>query len=50
MEAKIVEICEIEVGLYLGYYNGEYKFREFNQKQEKQLKQSMLIKNLNIII
>ena len=38
MEAKIVEICEIEVGLYLGYYNGEYKFREFNQKLESNQK------------
>ena len=38
MEAKIAEICEIEVGLYLGYYKGEYKFSEFNQKLESNQK------------
>jgi len=34
MEAKIAELCEIEVGLYLGYYKGEYKFSEFNKRLE----------------
>lgn len=38
METKIAELCEIEVGLYLGYYNGEYKFSEFNQKLESNQK------------
>ncbi len=32
MEEKITDLCEIEVELYLDYYNGEYTFREFNQK------------------
>lgn len=35
MEAKIAELCEIEVGLYLDYYNGKYKFNEFTKKLEK---------------
>tara|TARA_Y100000389_G_scaffold199959_1_gene239407 strand:- start:489 stop:1016 length:528 start_codon:yes stop_codon:yes gene_type:complete len=38
MEGKIAEICEIEVGLYLDYYNGEYKFSEFNQKLDSNQK------------
>jgi len=38
MEAKIAELCEIEVELYLDYYNGEYKFREFNQKLDSNQK------------
>ena len=32
MEEKITDLCEIEVELYLDYYNGEYGFSEFNQK------------------
>lgn len=41
MEAKIAELCEIEVGLYLGYYNGDYEFSEFNKKLES--KQNKII-------
>ena len=38
MDAKIAELCEIEVGLYLDYYNGEYKISEFNKKLESNQK------------
>ena len=34
MEEKIAELCEIEVELYLDYYNGKYKFNEFTKKLE----------------
>ena len=30
----VSELCEIEVGLYLDYYNGEYEIDEFNEKLE----------------
>jgi len=38
MEEKIACLCEIEATLYLDYYNGEYKFNEFNQKLESEKK------------
>ena len=38
MEAKIAELCEIEVELYLDYYNGKYKFNEFTKKLESEKK------------
>lgn len=38
MEAKIAELCEIEVGLYLDYYNGEYEISEFNKKLDSNKK------------
>ncbi len=34
MEEKITDLCEIEVELYLDYYNDEYKFSEFTKKLE----------------
>ena len=34
MEEKITDLCEIEVELYLDYYNGEYTFSEFTKKLE----------------
>ena len=34
MEEKIIDLCEIEVELYLDYYNGEYTFSEFTKKLE----------------
>ena len=38
MEVKIAGMCEIEAELYLDYYNGKYKFNEFNQKLESNQK------------
>lgn len=38
MEAKIAELCEIEVGLYLDYYNGKYKFNGFTKKLDNNKK------------
>jgi len=36
MEAKIAELCEIEVELYLDYYNDEkQKYEEFNKKLDE---------------
>ena len=38
MEEKITDLCEIELELYLDYYNGEYTFSEFNQKLDSNQK------------
>ena len=39
MEAKIAELCEIEVELYLNYYDNKIKsYKEFTEKLESERK------------
>jgi len=36
MEEKIADLCEIESGLYLDYYNGKYTYKQFNNTLESE--------------